>query len=58
MALWPGVIATRGHQLVADGMISETGRSAAARGFDDWLGTVARSQCLYLVAVSAARLPR
>jgi hypothetical protein len=55
MALWPAVIATRGHQIVADGMIEETDRAAAEAAFSEWLRGAARSQCLYLVAVSATK---
>jgi ubiquinone/menaquinone biosynthesis C-methylase UbiE len=55
MALWPGVIATRGHQLVADGKLSEAERAAAGRAFAEWIATDARSQALHLLAVSARR---
>jgi ubiquinone/menaquinone biosynthesis C-methylase UbiE len=55
MALWPGVIATRGHQLVADGKLSEAERAAAGRAFAEWIATDARSQSLHLLAVSARR---
>jgi ubiquinone/menaquinone biosynthesis C-methylase UbiE len=54
-ALWPGVIATRGHQLVADAMISEAQRAAAGEAFEQWARTAARSQSLHLAAVSARR---
>ncbi len=55
MALWPGVIATRGHQLVADGMLDEAERSAAADAFADWADGEAQSQSLYLLSVSARK---
>ena len=55
MALWPGVIATRGHQIVADGMLAEHERAAAAEALAAWLATDARSQSLYLLAASATR---
>jgi SAM-dependent methyltransferase len=55
MALWPAVIATRGHQIVADGMIEERDRAAAEAAFTEWLRDAARSQCLYLAAVSATK---
>jgi ubiquinone/menaquinone biosynthesis C-methylase UbiE len=58
MALWPGVIATRGHQLVADAMISESERGEAGEAFERWTRTSAQSQSLHLVAVSARRPPR
>jgi ubiquinone/menaquinone biosynthesis C-methylase UbiE len=55
LALWPGVIATRGHQLVADGMLSEAERAAAGQTFADWIAADARSQSLHLAAVSARK---
>ena len=55
MALWPGVIATRGHQLVADGMIDEAERAAAGDAFAEWVRALARSQSLHLVAVSGRK---
>ncbi len=55
LALWPGVIATRGHQLVADGKLSEADRAAAGRAFADWVATDARGQSLHLLAVSARK---
>jgi len=57
MALWPGVIATRGHQLVADGLLDEAGREAAGEAFAQWIATDARSQTLHLLAVSARKPP-
>ena len=55
IALWPTVIATRGHQIVADGMITERERAAAEAAFAEWLRDAATSQCLYLLAVSATK---
>jgi ubiquinone/menaquinone biosynthesis C-methylase UbiE len=55
LALWPGVIATRGHQLVADGWLDETERAAAGESFSAWISADARSQSLYLRAVSGRR---
>jgi SAM-dependent methyltransferase len=55
MALWPGVIATRGHQVVADGMLTERERADAEIAFKEWLPGDARSQSLYLLAASGQR---
>jgi SAM-dependent methyltransferase len=55
MALWPGVIATRGHQIVADGMLTEHERASAFEAFAKWLATEAQSQSLYLLAATATR---
>jgi SAM-dependent methyltransferase len=55
MALWPGVIATRGHQIVADGMISEADRMAAGDAFAQWLTAKAQSQSLYLICAAGTR---
>ncbi len=55
LALWPGVIDTRGHQLVADGVITEAQRAAAATAFAEWALTDAHEQFLYLLAVTARR---
>jgi SAM-dependent methyltransferase len=55
LALWPGVIATRGHQLVADGWLDEAERSAAGDSFAEWIAEQAVSQSLYLLAVSGRK---
>jgi ubiquinone/menaquinone biosynthesis C-methylase UbiE len=55
MALWPGVIATRGHQLVADGYLDESERAAAGEALEEWIASDAESQSLYLLAVSGRR---
>jgi SAM-dependent methyltransferase len=55
MALWPGVIATRGHQLVADGSLEESERAEAGSSFEAWVAGEARSQSLRLLAVSGRR---
>jgi ubiquinone/menaquinone biosynthesis C-methylase UbiE len=54
-ALWPSVIATRGHQLVADAMLSEAERAQAGEAFTRWLQSDAQSQSLHLAAVSGRR---
>jgi hypothetical protein len=54
-ALWPSVIATRGHQMVSDHMLSEPERAAAEEAFAGWVRTSAKRQSLYLLAVSATK---
>jgi ubiquinone/menaquinone biosynthesis C-methylase UbiE len=51
IALWGQVIETRGHQVVADGLLSEARRAAAASDFAEWASYAARSQTLWLAAV-------
>lgn len=55
MALWPSAIATRGHQIVADGMLEEPDRAAASEAFTQWLATVAELQSLYLTAATGTK---
>ena len=55
IALWASVIATRGHQIVADGMITERQRADAEEAFNEWVAAAAQSQSLYLLAVSARK---
>jgi ubiquinone/menaquinone biosynthesis C-methylase UbiE len=50
IALWGQVIATRGHQVVADGFLSEARRAAAQADFEQWAASEAQSQTLYLAA--------
>jgi ubiquinone/menaquinone biosynthesis C-methylase UbiE len=49
IALWGEVIATRGHQIVADGFLTETERAAAQSDFEQW-AKEAQSQTLWLAA--------
>ena len=51
IALWGQVIATRGHQVVADGFLSEARRGEAQEDFERWASGAARSQTLWLAAV-------
>ena len=51
MSLWAEVAATRGIQMVADGLISEPQRAAAETEYREWARTEAKSQTLYLLAV-------
>jgi len=51
VSLWAEVAATRGIQMVADGLISEPQRAAAETEYWEWAQTEAKSQTLYLLAV-------
>ena len=51
IALWGQVIATRGHQVVADGFLSEARRARAETDFVTWAADAAQSQTLSLAAV-------
>ncbi|HSZ68887.1 MAG TPA: methyltransferase domain-containing protein [Solirubrobacteraceae bacterium] len=50
IALWGQVIATRGHQVVADGFLGEARRAAAEAEFAQWAASTAQRQTLWLVA--------
>jgi SAM-dependent methyltransferase len=50
IALWGQVIATRGHQVVADGFLSEARRAAAEADFTEWASSAAQSQTMWLTA--------
>jgi SAM-dependent methyltransferase len=53
--LWERVAATRGHQLVGDGFITERERAVAEHDFAEWARTHAKRQCLHLEAVTGVR---
>jgi SAM-dependent methyltransferase len=53
--LWAEVAATRGRQMVSDGVITEFQRAVAEMEYRAWLRDTARSQCLYLIAVEGTR---
>jgi SAM-dependent methyltransferase len=55
IALWPRVIATRGHQLVADGFLTETERVAASEALIEWATHGSVRQTLYLLAATAVK---
>jgi SAM-dependent methyltransferase len=55
IALWGQVIATRGHQVVADGFLDEARRAAAQADFEEWARGAAHSQTLYLAATEGRR---
>jgi hypothetical protein len=49
--IWAEVAASRGRQMVQDGLLSEAQRLAAEQEYRLWLRDVAMSQTLYLLAV-------
>lgn len=51
VGIWAEVAATRGHQMVADGLLSETQRATAEAEYRAWIRTEAGAQTLYLIAV-------
>jgi hypothetical protein len=51
MGIWAAVADTRGHQLVADGYLTEAQRLAAVRDYTAWLETEGDSLEMYLLAV-------
>ena len=53
--IWATIAATRGHQMVADGVISEGERRAAEVEYRAWLGQAGRSHVQYLLAVEGVR---
>ena len=58
VGIWAEVAATRGHQMVADGAISEAERARAEAEYREWVSRDARSQRLYLRAVEGSRPAR
>ncbi|HKV45152.1 MAG TPA: methyltransferase domain-containing protein [bacterium] len=55
IGMWAEVAASRGHQMVADGAITEAQRSAAECDDRAWIRSDAESQTLYLLAVEGVR---
>lgn len=49
--IWADVAATRGHQMVKDGFVSEPERDAAEREYRNWVAVAAESMTLHLAAV-------
>jgi len=49
--IWADVAASRGHQMVADGAIDETGRAAAEAELRAWAASTATAHAMYLLAV-------
>lgn len=55
IGIWAEVAASRGHQMVADGIISEDLRAEAETDYRKWIGEHAASQTMYLLAVEGVR---
>lgn len=55
VGLWADVIATRGHQMVADGAIREVQRAQAEADYRAWMHETAQAQTMYLLAVEGRR---
>ena len=55
IGIWASVMASRGKQMVADGIIIETERATAEREYRDWVRNTAESQTMYLLAVDGTR---
>ena len=55
LAIWADVAASRGHQMVADGWITEAQRVTAEQEYRDWIAAAAERQTLYLLAVEGRR---
>jgi SAM-dependent methyltransferase len=55
IALWPGVIATRGHQVVADGWLTEADRALAEEDIWRWIAGSSPAQSLFLRSVTGTK---
>jgi ubiquinone/menaquinone biosynthesis C-methylase UbiE len=55
LGIWAEVAASRGHQVVADGMLTEAQRAAAEAEYRGWIRCRAECQILYLMAVEGVR---
>jgi len=55
ISIWAEVAASRGHQMVADGVVSEELRAAAEMDYRKWITETAESQTMYLLAVEGLR---
>jgi len=55
LGLWAEVAATRGHQMVADGILTETQRATAEAEYRVWIQESALAQTMYLIAVEGRR---
>ncbi len=53
--LWAEVAASRGHQMVADGILTETQRATAETEYRTWVHDSAVAQTMYLMAVEGRR---
>ena len=55
LGLWAEVAASRGHQMVADGILTETQRATAEAEYRAWVHESAMAQTMYLMAVEGRR---
>jgi len=55
IALWPGVIASRGYQVVADGWLSEAERAHAEEDIWRWIEASSPVQSLFLRSVTGTK---
>jgi SAM-dependent methyltransferase len=55
LGIWADVAASRGHQMVADGMLTDAQRVAAEAEYRGWIRHKAECQILYLIAVEGVR---
>jgi SAM-dependent methyltransferase len=55
LGLWAEVAASRGHQMVADGILTETQRARAEAEYRAWVRNSAVAQTMYLMAVEGRR---
>ena len=55
LGIWAEVAASRGHQMVVDGMLTEAQRVAAEAEYRAWIRHKAECQILYLIAVEGVR---
>ncbi len=55
LGLWAEVAASRGHQMVADGILTETQRATAEAEYRAWVHDSAVAQTMYLIAVEGRR---
>ncbi len=53
--IWAEVAASRGHQMVADRVVTESLRAKAEIEYREWMRTVGRVQRLYLLAAEGVR---
>ena len=55
LGIWAETAATRGHQMVNDGIITEAQRAAAETEYRDWIRNKAVSQRMYLISIEGIR---
>ncbi len=55
LSIWADVAATRGRQMVEDGVVTERQRAAAEAEYRQWIQEQAVSQSLYLISVEGIR---